>query len=72
MARFLKNVFFVQVKVGPNGEIIVDEESTIIETSASKKAKEDLLKAPLVFESANQVVPHFTRHTPFQIIHKLL
>ena len=48
-------MIFVQVKVGPNGEIIVDEESTIIETSASKKAKEDLLKAPLVFESANQV-----------------
>ena len=48
-----------QVKVGPNGEIIVDEESTIIETSASKKAKEDLLKAPLVFESANQVSSNY-------------
>ena len=50
---------FAQVKVGPNGEIIVDEESTIIETSASKKAKEDLLKAPLVFESANQVSSNY-------------
>ena len=49
----------LQVKVGPNGEIIVDEESTIIETSASKKAKEDLLKAPLVFESANQVSSNY-------------
>ncbi len=43
-----------QVKVGPNGEIVVDEESTVIETSAAKKAKEDLLKAPVVFESSNQ------------------
>lgn len=43
-----------QVKVGPNGEIILDDESTIIETSAAKKAKEDLLKSPLVFENANQ------------------
>ena len=42
-----------QVKVGPNGEIVVDEESTIIETSAAKRAKEDLLKSPLVFENAN-------------------
>ena len=54
--QILSLIHFItlQVKVGPNGEIIVDEESTIIETSASKKAKEDLLKAPLVFESANQ------------------
>ncbi|TRY74874.1 hypothetical protein TCAL_07132 [Tigriopus californicus] len=43
-----------QVKVGPNGEIILDDESTLIETSAAKKAKEDLLKSPLVFENANQ------------------
>ena len=63
---FLENVIFVQVKVGPNGEIIVDEESTIIETSASKKAKEDLLKAPLVFESANQGC-HISHNTPSQI-----
>ncbi len=38
--------------MGPNGEIIVDEESTFIETTAAKKAKEDLLKTPLVFENA--------------------
>ncbi len=43
-----------QVKVGPNGEMIIDEESTVIETTAARKAKEDLLKAPLVFENANQ------------------
>ena len=39
------------MKVGPNGEMIIDEESTVIETTAVKKAKEDLLNAPLVFES---------------------
>ncbi len=43
-----------QVKVGPDGSIILDEQSTLIETTAAKKAKEDLLKSPLVFESANQ------------------
>merc|ERR1711981_1510046 len=43
-----------QVKVAPDGSIIIDEASTMIETTATKKAKEDLLKSPLVFESANQ------------------
>lgn len=37
-----------QVKVGPDGSIIVDDSSTLIETTASKKAKEDLLKTQLV------------------------
>jgi hypothetical protein len=50
---------FFQVKVGPNGEIVVDEESTVIETSRSKKAKDDILKAPLVFESANQTASNY-------------
>ena len=40
-----------QVKIGPDGQIILDEESTFIETSAAKKAKEELLKTPLVFET---------------------
>jgi len=43
-----------QVKVAADGSIILDEASTMIETTATKKAKEDLLKSPLVFESANQ------------------
>ena len=43
-----------QVKVAPDGSIIIDEASVEIETTAAKKAKEDLLKSPLVFESANQ------------------
>ena len=46
-----------QVKVGADGSIILDEASTMIETTAAKKAKEDLLKSPLVFENANQVRP---------------
>ncbi len=43
-----------QVKVGADGNIILDEASTMIETTATKKAKEDLLKVPIVFENANQ------------------
>eukprot|EP00093_Oithona_nana_P009346 09346.XXX_223833_222253_1 [CDS] Oithona nana genome sequencing. len=43
-----------QVKVAADGSIILDEASTMIETTAAKKAKEDLLKSPLVFENANQ------------------
>jgi hypothetical protein len=37
-----------QVKVGPDGSIIIDESSTMIETSAAKRAKEDFMKSPLV------------------------
>lgn len=43
-----------QVKVGPNGEMIIDEESTIIETTATKKAKEGMINTPLVFENSSQ------------------
>ena len=42
-----------QVKIGPDGELIIDEASTVIDTTAAKKAKEDLLKTPLIFESSN-------------------
>ncbi len=42
-----------QVKVGPNGEMIIDEESTVIETTAAKRAKEELLRSPLVFEASS-------------------
>jgi hypothetical protein len=37
-----------QVKVGPDGSIIIDESSTMIETSATKRAKEDFIKSSLV------------------------
>lgn len=44
-----------QVKVGADGNIILDEASLMIETTTTKKAKNDLITAPLVFESANSV-----------------
>jgi len=40
-----------RVKVGPNGEIILDETSLHLETSEQKKAKEVLQKSPVVFET---------------------
>ena len=43
-----------QVKVGPDGSIIIDETSTVIDTTAAKQAKIDLLNSPLVFESSNK------------------
>ena len=42
-----------QVKIGPDGALIIDEASTVIDTTAAKKAKEDLMKTSLVFESSN-------------------
>ena len=44
-----------QVKVAADGSIILDEASTMFETTNYKKAKNDLIKAPLVFENANDV-----------------
>jgi len=40
-----------QVKVGTNGEIILDESSLQIQTNDQKKAKDLLQKSPVVFES---------------------
>jgi len=40
-----------RVKVGPNGEIILDETSLHLETNDQKKAKEVLQKSPVVFET---------------------
>jgi len=40
-----------QVKVGLNGEIILDETSLHLETNDQKKAKEVLQKSPVVFET---------------------
>jgi hypothetical protein len=37
-----------QVKVGPDGSIIIDESTTLIETTAAKRAKEDFMRSPLV------------------------
>jgi hypothetical protein len=44
-----------QVKVGPDGSIIIDESTTFIETTASKKAKEDFMRSPLVSPSRRKV-----------------
>eukprot|EP00096_Caligus_rogercresseyi_P014256 TRINITY_DN6756_c0_g1_i1.p1 TRINITY_DN6756_c0_g1~~TRINITY_DN6756_c0_g1_i1.p1 ORF type:complete len:556 (+),score=199.69 TRINITY_DN6756_c0_g1_i1:147-1814(+) len=41
-----------QVKIGPDGQIVLDEDSTFIETTATKRAKEDLRKTSLVYETA--------------------
>jgi len=40
-----------QVKVGVNGEIILDESSLQLETTEQKKAKDFLQQSPVVFES---------------------
>jgi len=49
-----------QVKVGADGNIILDEASLMIETTTTKKAKNDLITAPLVFESANSATNYGT------------
>eukprot|EP00088_Acartia_fossae_P047708 TRINITY_DN5179_c0_g1_i8.p1 TRINITY_DN5179_c0_g1~~TRINITY_DN5179_c0_g1_i8.p1 ORF type:complete len:1216 (-),score=348.11 TRINITY_DN5179_c0_g1_i8:626-4273(-) len=49
-----------QVKVGPNGEIILDESSTTVETTASKRARTDLMDSTLVVESANKMTNYGT------------
>jgi len=49
-----------QVKVGINGEIIIDESSTLLETTASKRAKEDLTNSPVVVENANRLTNYGT------------
>ncbi len=38
--------------MGANGEIILDEESTTVESTATKRAKADLSNSPAVVESA--------------------
>ena len=43
-----------QVKVGPDGSIIIDEATTVIDTTQAKKAQKDLLNSTLVFESSNK------------------
>ena len=49
-----------QVKVGINGEIILDESSTVLETTAAKRAKEDLSQIPLVVENCNKFTNYGT------------
>ena len=49
-----------QVKVGVDGEIIIDESSTMVETTASKRAKTDLMNSPLVVENSNKLTNYGT------------
>ena len=49
-----------QVKVGINGEIILDESSTMLETTAAKKAKTDLTNSPIVVENASKFTNYGT------------
>lgn len=39
-----------QLKLGPNGEIILDEKSLIIETTGDKEARETLANADIVYD----------------------
>lgn len=49
-----------QLKIGSNGEIILDEKSVIIETSDAKKNREDLLKNSVpIFEDKGTRVSYY-------------
>lgn len=39
-----------QLKLGPNGEIILDEKSLVIETTGDKEARETLAHADIVYD----------------------
>jgi len=49
-----------QVKVGINGEIILDDTSIMVETTAAKKAKTDLTNSPVVVENASKFTNYGT------------
>ncbi|XP_046388764.1 transcription factor TFIIIB component B'' [Ischnura elegans] len=42
-----------RVKVGPDGELIVDEQSLVIETTGLREGREDLEKGPALVESSS-------------------
>lgn len=39
-----------QLKLGPNGEIVLDEKSLVIETTGDKEARETLANADIVYD----------------------
>lgn len=39
-----------QLKLGPNGEIVLDEKSLVIETTGDKEARETLAHADIVYD----------------------
>ena len=47
------------MKVGANGEIIIDESSTMVETTASKRARTDLANSTLVVENAGNKLTNY-------------
>ncbi|KAK6643158.1 hypothetical protein RUM43_004661 [Polyplax serrata] len=53
-----------QVKIGLNGEIILDEKSIVIETTEAKRSREDLIKNSVpVFEERGSRVSYYRRKT---------
>lgn len=52
-----------QVKIGLNGEIILDEKSLIIETTESKRGREDLRKSVPIFEDRGSKVSYYRAKT---------
>lgn len=52
-----------QVKIGLNGEIILDEKSLVIETTGAKKSREDLQNSVPVFEDRGSKTCYYKRKT---------
>ncbi|KAL0278847.1 UNVERIFIED_CONTAM: hypothetical protein PYX00_000537 [Menopon gallinae] len=52
-----------QVKIGLNGEIILDEKSLVIETTGAKKGREDLQNSVPVFEDRGSKTCYYKRKT---------
>lgn len=50
-----------QVKIGLNGEIILDEKSLVIETTDAKKGREDLQNSVPVFEDRSSKMSYYCR-----------
>lgn len=56
-----------RVKIGANGEIILDEKSLMIETTEARKGREALLNSVPVFESGNKKISYYgKKHTRFK------
>ncbi|KAJ9589314.1 hypothetical protein L9F63_017473, partial [Diploptera punctata] len=45
-----------QVKVGPDGQIILDEKSLVIETTGTKKSRKDLTNSAIIVDDGNDSV----------------
>ncbi|KAK7871488.1 hypothetical protein R5R35_010208 [Gryllus longicercus] len=47
-----------RVKVGPNGEIVLDEQSLVIETTQSKKSRQEIANLTVVVDSGSNTTYH--------------